>query len=635
VVLASVYFLRGSPEQDATPAAPAPATPVYDGAKSLAVLPFINSSAASEDAGFFADGLHDDLLTQLTKIADLTVISRTSVMGYRDVQKPIPQIAAELGVHAVLEGAVQRAGDRVRVNVQLIDGRTDKHLWAESFDQELSATNIFEIQRRIATQIATALHATLSPQEQQRLAILPTGNTEAYELYLRARQRLARRTLEDMRASAELFSQAAQLDPAFALAHVGVAEAWYLQNSYGGLGEKEMLAEAQPALDRAFALNDQIGEAWTVRGAILKQLGDVAGAEKAFLRAIELNPNYAQAYHWYSSMLEHEYAEKRVELAQRARELDPLSPLLRSNLAYALESTGRFDEAEAEIRRALELNPDFAVTPGLMGYFQLYIRSDVAGAMPWFARSLQLDPGSDSEVGLAEAYLILNDMDRAARWMQHALTELKDEDLRALWETRYVYLVGDESTALDGAERLLGHGSKYVSKQKEVLLWAVRNRDLAQGRAGKARERYAKQFPELVQATPRVTRTNLMAAVDLSLVMQKLGEDAHARMLLDQAAALIPGMQRFGSAGYMLADVEIAALRGDKAGAIAALRRAVEDGWIYYYTEFPDRNPNLALLHGDPEYAALMQQVRDRIAVEAAKVRELELAGDIPAPPSA
>jgi TolB-like protein/tetratricopeptide (TPR) repeat protein len=638
-VLAGIWFWRGAPDavvpslRTVKPAHDAAKS--YDGAKSLAVLPFLNSSAEAEDAGFFADGLHDDLLTQLTKIADIKVISRTSVMGYRGVQKSIPQIANELGVHAVLEGAVQRAGERVRVNVQLIDGRSDTHLWAESYDMECNATNVFEIQRRIATQIATALHATLSPQERQRLAVLPTGNTEAYEAYLKARQRLARRTLEDMRAAVELFRQAVQLDPQFALAYAGIAEAWYLQNNYGGVGEEEMLAEAQPALDRAFALDGQIGEAWTVLGGIRKQQGDDAGAEQAFLRAIELNPNYAQAYHWYSSMLEHERPEKRLELARRARELDPLSPLLRANLAQALENVGRFDDAEAEIRQALELNPEFPVTTVFMGYFQTFIRRDIPGGMPWFVRAMQLDPGSDAEVGLAEAYLVLNEPDRAAHWIERARVAHQDQDLRDLWDARYVYTIGNEALAVERAERMLARTGKYAEKQKEILMWAVRNRDLAEGRAETARRRYAEQFPELAETTPRITRGNMKAAIDLALVLQKLGDDARARQLLDQAAALLPSLQRFGSSGYLLADVEIAALRGDKAGAIAALRRAVDEGWIFYYTDFPDRNPNLALVHGDPEYTALMQRARDRVAEQAARVREMEVAGEIPVPPSA
>ena len=137
---------------------------------------------------------------------------------------------------------------------------------------------------------------------------------------------------------------------------------------------------------------------------------------------------------------------------------------------------------------------------------------------------------------------------------------------------------------------------------------------------------------EIIQSNPD---EEIEPAIDLALVMQKLGDEPRAKLLLDQAAALIPSMARFGTSGYMLADVEIAALRGDKAGAFAALRRAVDEGWIFYYTEFPDRNPNLALLHGDPEYTALLQQVRDRIAAQAAKVRELELAGQVPSPPAA
>jgi TolB-like protein len=614
----------------------AESAPDFTGAKSLAVLPFLNSSAAAEDAGFFADGLHDDLLTQLTKIADLKVISRTSVMGYRDVQKPIPQIAEELGVHAVLEGAVQRAGDRVRVNVQLIDGRTDKHLWAESFDQELNATNIFEIQRRIAMEIATALHATLSPQEQTRLAALPTQSFEAYEAYLKGRQRLARRTLEDIRGAVPLFEQAVAADPGFALAHVGIAEAYSLLNSYGGIGREEMIAKAKPALDRAFALNDQIGEAWTVLGHIRNSEGDPQGAEEAFLRAIELNPNYAQAWHWYSNMLGDMpgRSEKQLELARRARELDPLSPLLRANLALALEGLGRFDEAEAEVRRGIDLDPEFAVSLEIMAYLKLLARQDAPEAMRWFARSSALGPSIDAEIGMIEGYLMLGDTAAAAPRIERAKARVPDQLYVDLWNSKYEYAFGDRKLAAKLARALLKEGYVHIAKQKPSLLRIVRGEDLAAGRQADARDLYAAVHPELVADPARVTRENLEAAVDLALVLQKLGENDRAARLLDGVARLLPEMSRTGSKGYRLADVHIAALRGDKQGALAALRRAIDENWRWYWIDRPDLEPNLALLHGDPEFEALLAEVQGRLREQLARVRALETSGEIP-PPSA
>lgn len=605
--------------------------PVYEGGKSVAVLPFANSSAAQEDAGFFADGLHDDLLTQLTKIADLKVISRTSVMGYRDAAKPIRQIAEELGVNAVLEGAVQRAGDRVRVNVQLIDGRTDRHIWAESFDEVCDATNIFEIQRRVALKIAAGLHAELSPQEEQRLAVLPTRSMEAYEAYLKARQRLARRTLADMAAAADLFQQAIGFDPEFALAQVGLAETAYLQHVYGGMQRDAMMETAMPALDRAFAVNDQLGEAYTVLGAVRVLQGDDPGAEEAFRRAIELNPNYAQAYHWYGSLVERlaNRMDEALRLAQRARELDPLSPLLRANLALILNALGRFDQARAELEKAIELDPGFPLAYSTMGLLNLLAWADVAEAMQWFSRAIELDPMTEAVEGMAGAYLALGETETAQRWMRRFLADLEETDLRRVKLALLEHAMGNDEQAAEYAAAFEHQSGKIAEGARPFLYSILRTADLKHERYAEAKERYAGAFPQLLAAAPDVNRMNYRAAIDLSLVLQRLGETEQADRLLDGAATAIGRMPRLGTDGFGLADVEIAALRGDRDAALSALRKAISDGWVFYWLELPQRNPNLALLHGDAGFDALMQQVLDKLSAEAQKVRELERTGEL------
>jgi TolB-like protein len=273
--------------------------------KSVAVLPFANRSIKAEDA-FFVDGMHDDILTHLAKIRSLKVISRTSVMEYRDTEKNMKTIGRELGASNILEGGVQRSGNHVRINVQLIDAETDDHLWAEIFDRQLTAENLFSIQTEIATAIADALQAALSPEERDRLAAVPTENLEAYEAYLIGRQRLADRSTGAFVKAVEYFEKAIRLDSDFALAYVGLAETYVLQAFYSGLPPKETLEKARVAAEQALKLDDQLGEAYNALGAVKEDTHDYEGAEAAFKRALELSPNHAPTYHWYGFMLRHE-----------------------------------------------------------------------------------------------------------------------------------------------------------------------------------------------------------------------------------------------------------------------------------------------------------------------------------------
>jgi len=217
---------------------------------SIAVLPLANRSASEEDV-FFVDGLHDVLLTQISKIGSIKTISRTSVMQYRDTNKTIPQIADELGVATIMEGGVQRAGDTIRINVELIDATTDEHLWAEIYDRQLTAASIFAIQSEIATAVAEALRATLSLDERQRLATIPTENLPALEAYFLGKQAIATRVTAKLAQAVDHFQRAIELDPNFALAYVGLADTYRLQANYAGFPRDEMNVKGQTAVDRA------------------------------------------------------------------------------------------------------------------------------------------------------------------------------------------------------------------------------------------------------------------------------------------------------------------------------------------------------------------------------------------------
>ena len=287
-----------------TPAQPDKSLEATDARPSVAVLPFENRSREADDA-FFVDGIHDDILTQLTKVGALKVIARTSVEQFRDTKLTTREIGEKLGVTKVLEGGVQRAGDRVRINVQLIDAHTDAHLWADNYDRELNAANIFAIQSEVAAAIADALKATLTPAERKHLSAIPTKNLEAWETYQLGKQRMARRTTEALADAEGFFQQAIDRDPNFALAYVGLADTLLLQVGYGGVELEAVIARAKMLVAKAQSLDPGLAEAIVSSALLAEALNDPSRAEAEFRRAIELNPNYATAHQWYSGLLQY------------------------------------------------------------------------------------------------------------------------------------------------------------------------------------------------------------------------------------------------------------------------------------------------------------------------------------------
>ncbi len=286
---------------------------------SIAVLPFTSRSTDPENQ-LFADGIHDDLLTRLANIAALKVISRTSMMEYRDTTKNLRQVGEELGVGTVLEGAVQRVGDSVRISAQLIDASTDEHIWAKSYDRQLSTVNLFAIQSEISAEITRALRATLTDEEQLRLANIPTNSLAAYNLYTQGRDNLYKRRLDTLLKAREQFEAAIALDPDYADAYAGLADSvLLLLNNHQAISPDEAFAVAGTSLDKALSLNPDLSDAHASLGLLKHKKWEEtrtgAGLEEAaayFVSALELNPNNATAYMWFGSI---RAAQQRIEEA--------------------------------------------------------------------------------------------------------------------------------------------------------------------------------------------------------------------------------------------------------------------------------------------------------------------------------
>ena len=349
-------FASGSPEAGEKSAS-APAVAVA--AKSIAVLPFDNLSRDPDNA-FFAEGVQDEILTRLAKVADLKVIARTSTQKFKSSPENLPEIAKQLGVLNILEGSVQKANDQVRVNVQLINATTNAHLWAEIYDRKL--TDIFAVESDIAKAIADALQAKLSGAEKKAIAKKPTENPEAYELYLKGRLIWNRRTEANLRKAAEYFQQAIDKDPSYALAYAGLADSYSTLAGYTNSAPKEIMDRAFPPARRAIELDDSLGEAHTALANALGADLQFSAAEAEFKRAFALNPNYASAHQWYGEILQSSGRhDEAIAEIRRAHELDPLSLIINSVLASAYFSAGRYEEAWQQNRRTLELDPNFGV----------------------------------------------------------------------------------------------------------------------------------------------------------------------------------------------------------------------------------------------------------------------------------
>ena len=371
--------------------------------QSIAVIPFINRSEAEENARFLADGIHDELLTQLSKVSDLRVISRTSVMEYRDTTKNIVQIGEELGVGSILEGGVQRSGDEVRINVQLIDAKTDEHIWADTFDRELNAANLFAVQSEISTAIVDALEATLSPDEEARFGEVPTDNIDALEAYITGKLLVEERGSEAIAQSIEYFERAVELDSRFSDAWSGIAEAWLELPNYSASADPQRVRrEAASAAVKAITSNPESPRALAVLGwHMLLHNYDWSGAEDAFRKALAIQATNVNALHWYSHLLSWQGRhDDALAAAEIAVESDPLSPLMLTNKIYILTDARKWDEA-FELGRQLVARDPFASLMGNLWIGKLRARrpEDAATQLISWADATGRDVDAATEMG--------------------------------------------------------------------------------------------------------------------------------------------------------------------------------------------------------------------------------------------
>jgi TolB-like protein/Tfp pilus assembly protein PilF len=421
-------------------------------AKSIAVLPFDNLSRDPDNA-FFTEGVQDEILTRLSKVADLKVISRTSTERFKSSPGDLGQIAQQLGVANILEGSVQKSNDQVRVNVQLIKASTDAHLWADTYDRKLN--DIFAVESEIAKRIADTLQAKLTGSEQASIAKVPTTNPEAYELYLKGRFFWNKRTAPDLRISIDYFNQAIAKDPDFALAYAMLAQAWSLLPYYDGGSPKDCGPPAEAAIQKALALDETCSEAHTALASFRATFQFNFSAAKAeYERALQLNPNDATAHHWFALDVLAPLGKSAQEIAElrRALELDPLSLAINSNLGLALIQAGRLDEAIVQLRKTIKMDAGFAFAHRTLG-MAFELKGQIPEAIAEYKKAIALGE-KPTELGLlGHLYGTIGRKDEATKILGQ-LRAIREQSYFDPYSLAIVYLgLGDREQALTALEQ--------------------------------------------------------------------------------------------------------------------------------------------------------------------------------------
>jgi len=412
---------------------------------SLAVLPLVNMSG---DPGqeYLADGLTEALITDLSKIRALRVISRTTAMQYKNVHKPLPEIARELNVDAIVEGSVVRSGDRVRLTAQLIQAASDVHLWAETYERDLR--DLLNLERELARQVSRGVRDSVRPSESEQLAGAGTVDAKALDLYLRGRYFWNRRTRDDLLRAQAYFQQATEIDPNDPLAYAGLADTYVELVGFGDVSPAEGLPKAKAAATKSIGLNESLAEPHAALAYADAAEWDWPGAQKEFRRALELNPGYVVALYQYGfvlSMLGQQ--DEAISLMQQALAADPLSPIVMYRTGRVYYQARRYDKALEQFERILELNPTDQL--GLYGLGLVRAAQGHFDEAITYLQRENLQRGLD----LASAMAATGKKSEARRRLAEAIRREENSYLRPGWVAEVYASLGDKDQALRWLER--------------------------------------------------------------------------------------------------------------------------------------------------------------------------------------
>jgi TolB-like protein/Tfp pilus assembly protein PilF len=580
------------------------------------VLPFADMSPGG-DQEYFSDGLADTLMHVLAQVKGLKVAARTSSFAFKGQNMDVGQIAEQLGVATILEGSVQKAGDKIRVIAQLIDAGDGSHLWSQNFDRDLA--DIFAVQDEIAQEVVAALKVTLLDSEQGALTQRYQPTLEAYEQFILGRREMATRRIENMRVAANHFEKAIELDPDYALAYVNLADAYSLLQFYSGLSTERALELMPPLLDKALELAPQSGEVFASLGQLADLQGDSERAMELQRKAIELSPNYATAYHWHAVNLRQagRYEEALI-MIRKAADLDPMAPIIRANITETLMGLGRLEEAEVLARRNVESDPEFPLFLADMAGISA-MKGEPATSMRWRQALTRVDPDNAFALNrVCRGYLELADPQSAQSCLEVAQTRFPDTDATRLLEVNLAWHNGDYRRAADILLNLLEkheRRSGIYDLASSFLAWTRAMLGDLEG----ARDALAVNQPELFDGDlPDVAIGNLYDSGLAAWLMTQLDQSERGLELVGRIEAWIALNHRTRGPGYDLEDAAAFMVRGDPQQALARIRTAIDENWTDDWWIHFRHDPRFRPLHEDPEFQALAAEMENAMLAQRA-----------------
>jgi TolB-like protein/Tfp pilus assembly protein PilF len=566
---------------------------------SIAVLAFDDLSE-TRDQEYFSDAMSETLIRELAQVSGLKVIAKSSSFYFKDKAVRIIDIGSELRVGHVLEGSVQKAGNRVRVTAQLIDVSGNSPVWTENFDRDLD--DLFAVQDEIAREVVEALKITLLDTEEDRLAQRYRPPLEAYEELILGQQEMFRGTLESLVAAEQHFQRAIEIDPGYALAYVGLAYTYNFQESAGRLME-DSIERRQSLMEKALELDPFSSDAYTARALINFDRRQFEFAENDLLKAIELNSNYAQARQYYSLMLRRQGRfEDALTQIRVAADLDPIAPFVQIELAGVLWDLGRVEEALSVTRRNIERNPEVPHNYSNMANFHAAL-GHIGEAQRWIDEASKRELGPYTLRKKCEGFLDLGD----ALSAEHCANQLSEifPDMREpiiVWWGLHTYR-GEWHAAIENQKSL-----SERSDRRRISTRILADLTAGQGDIKRARQLMVDAFPEYLEDNVELTATNLQSALTFAAILHANGETEQRDILLQAMEQKIATMHRTRGYGYGTLDVYIHAMRSDRDRAIAGLRDAIDTGWRSSWW-WLRRDWKLASLHQDPDFIAMMNEL--------------------------